>query len=312
MGLLRFGWHMPSFALGNVRATTLVDQISQTLERIQGCFHSAWSDDHLHVWAPFVTDDTPALECLTTLGYLAAQFPQLHFGSLVICQAFRNPALLAKSMANLQLLSGGRMILGLGAGWSEGEFRAYGYEFAPASVRITQLSETVQIVRKLWTEWPASFDGHYYHMQDAYCVPQPIPLPPIMVGGGGEKRTLRVVAEHADWWNFDIASPAEYARKRAILQGHCDAVGRDEAQIVKMYSSELVSIAEDEARARQLAEESPFYRPDTSLVGTPEQVAAQLRAYEEVGVQVVSMRFADFPDTYGIELFAESVIPQFV
>jgi len=311
MSALRFGWHMPSFAMGEMSATALIGHITKTLACIQGHFHSAWSDDHVHPWAPFVDDNAPALECLSTLGFLAAQFPHLHFGSLVVCQAYRNPALLAKTMANLQLLSGGRMILGLGAGWFEGEFRAYGYEFPRPAVRIAQLTETIQVIRKLWTESPATFQGNYYQIQDAYCEPHPSPLPPIMVGGGGEQLTLRVVAQYADWWNLDIKTPAEYTRKRAILQQHCAAVGRDEAQITKMYSSELVAIDEDEGRARRLAEASPFYRPETSLVGTPAQIVARLREYTAVGAQVVSMRFADFPDTHGITLFADTVIPLF-
>lgn len=311
MNAIRFGWHMPSFALGDMAATTLVQHITQTLACIQGRFHSAWADDHVHPWAPFVADDAPALECLSTLGYLAAQFPRLHFGSLVVCQAYRNPALLAKTVANLHLLSGGRIILGLGAGWLEEEFRAYGYAFPRPAVRIAQLTEAIQVVRKLWTERPATFTGNYYQIKNAYCMPQPVPLPPIMVGGGGEQLTLRVVAQYADWWNLDIKTPADYTRKRAILQQHCATVGRDESQITKMYSSELVAIAEDEAQAHRLAAASPFYRPETSLVGTPDQIVARLREYTDAGVQVFSMRFADFPDTQGIELFSEAVIPQF-
>ncbi len=308
---IRFGWHMPSFAQGEMPASDLIDHITKTLTCIQGRFHSAWSDDHVHPWATFVPDDAPALECLTTLGFLAAQFPQLHFGSLVVCQAYRNPALLAKTVANLQLLSGGRMILGLGAGWFEGEFRAYGYDFPRPAVRIAQLAEAIQVVRKFWTETPATFAGNHYQIQNAYCVPRPDPLPPIMVGGGGEQLTLRVVAQQADWWNLDIKTPAEYTRKRTILQQHCAAVGRDEAQITRMYSSELVAIHHDAAQARRLAEASPFYRPETSLVGTPDQIVARLREYTAAGVQVFSMRFADFPNTEGIELFSQSVISQF-
>lgn len=311
MSSLRFGWHMPSFAMDDMSATALIGHTTNTLACIQGHFHSAWSDDHVHPWAPFVDDSAPTLECLSTLGFLAAQFPQLHFGSLVVCQGYRNPALLAKTVANLQLLSGGRMILGLGAGWFAGEFRAYGYDFPRPAVRIAQLAETIQVVRKLWTESPATFQGNYYQIQDAYCEPRPTPLPPIMVGGGGEQLTLRVVAQYADWWNLDIKTPAEYRRKRAILQHHCAAIGRDEAEITKMYSSELVSIHPDERKARQMAEASPFYRPETSLVGTPAQIVARLREYTDAGVQVFSMRFADFPETAGIQRFSETVIPQF-
>ncbi len=146
--------------------------------------------DHLQ------TDADDLLESFTTISYLAALHPQFSFGHTVICQSFRNPALLAKMGATLQFLSGGRFILGLGAGWNEAEYRAYGYDFPPASVRVEQLEETIQIIKALWTQEKATFQGKHYQVLDASCEPRPDPLPPIIIGAFKPKM-LRLTATYA-------------------------------------------------------------------------------------------------------------------
>ncbi|NJN83701.1 MAG: LLM class flavin-dependent oxidoreductase [Caldilineaceae bacterium] len=198
MTSIRFGWHMPSFPVDGSPGSVFVEQIINVLERTEGYFESAWADDHMHPWARWQPSDTDALECVTTIAYLAAAFPTWKFGSSVLCQSYRNPALMAKMAANLQLLTGGRFIFGIGAGWMDEEYLAYNYEYPRPAVRIAQLEETIQITRALWTESPASFEGKYYRIDNAYCEPKPDPIPPILVGGGGEQLTLRVVAKHAD------------------------------------------------------------------------------------------------------------------
>ncbi len=310
MTQIKFGWRVPAFPVDDSRGTTFVDQIAQNLERAQGKFASAWVADHFIPWARFQSDDTDTLECLTSMSYLAGAFPELDFGSIVLCQSYRNPALLAKMGATLQLLSKGRFILGIGAGWKQDEYLAYNYEFPKASVRIAQLSETVQIIQKLWTEAPASFEGKYYRIKDAYCEPKPDPRPPILIGGGGEKLTLRVVAQYADWWNIPGGSVENYARKLEILRDHCQAVGRNYDEIVKTWAGELVAIAETEAEAKRIAEASPF-DGSSRIVGTPDQVAQYLRRFTDLGVAHFILRFADFPNPAGVELFAQEVIPRF-
>lgn len=307
---VKFGWRVPAFPVDGSRGSTFVDQITNTLERIQGGFDSAWVADHFIPWAESEADDTDTLECLTSICFLAGAFPELDFGSIVLCQSYRNPALLAKMGATLQVLSGGRFILAIGAGWKTDEYLAYGYEFPRASVRIAQLEEAVQIIRKMWTETPASFEGKYYRIQNAYCEPRPDPRPPIMIGGGGERLTLRAVARYADWWNIPGGSVENYAHKLDVLRGHCQAVGRDYDEIVKTWAGELVAVAETEAEARRMAEASPF-DGGSNIVGTPDQVAEWLRAFTDLGVEHFILRFADFPDTAGVELFAEEVVPQF-
>src|SRR5690349_20640993 len=139
------------------------------IEALSPAFTTLWLEDHFQV------GDSEHLECLTTLTYLAALYPRLKVGSLVLGQGYRNPALLAKMAANLQALSGGRLILGLGAGWKEDEYRAYGYTFPPVKTRMEQLEEAIQILRALWTTAPATFVGRHYSIHDAYCVPHPSP-----------------------------------------------------------------------------------------------------------------------------------------
>jgi alkanesulfonate monooxygenase SsuD/methylene tetrahydromethanopterin reductase-like flavin-dependent oxidoreductase (luciferase family) len=306
---VKFGWHMPSFPTDGGRRSTFIDQIINTLDRIQGYFASAWADDHFHPWASFQATDSDALECVTTMAYLAGAFPTFDFGSLVLCHSYRNPAMLAKMAATLQLLTGGRFILGIGAGWKQEEYLAYGYEFPKAAVRIAQLDEAVQIIRKMWTEAPANFEGTYYHIKDAYCEPKPEPMPPIMIGGKGEKFTLRVVAKLADWWNMPAENAEIYAHKLKVLRTHCEAIGRNYDEIVKTWSAELIAVAETEPDAQRLAAASPFNSPN-AIVGTPDQIIEQLRSFTNLGIEYFMLRFADFPNTAGIELFSEEVIPQ--
>jgi alkanesulfonate monooxygenase SsuD/methylene tetrahydromethanopterin reductase-like flavin-dependent oxidoreductase (luciferase family) len=307
MNEIGFAWHMPSFPVDGSRKTVFVDQILHTLERIGDRYDSAWADDHFWPWAQWQTPETDFLECMTTISYLAALFPRMKFGSSVLCQSYRSPGLIAKMAANLQLFSGGRFLFGIGAGWMEREYLAYGIEFPKPAVRIAQLEETVQIVRLLWTETPASFEGKYYQIKNAYCEPKPEPIPPMMIGGGGEQLTLRVVAKYADWWNIPGGSLENYAHKLDVLRDHCTAIGRNYDEIKKTWSAEAISVAETEAEARRIAAASPFN--NNQIVGTPQQVAAQLQKFVDVGCEYFIMRFLDFPSTRGIELFADEVMP---
>ena len=307
MTTLQFGWHMPSFPVDGSDGATFTAQIDRTLARVQDDFTSVWVDDHLMPWAEWQSNDTPYLECLTTISYFAARYPAFKFGSSVFGQSYRNPGLLAKSIANLQLLTGGRILFGIGAGWMEEEYAAYNFDYPKASVRIAQLEEAVQLIKALWTDAPASFEGRYYRVDDAYCVPRPNPVPPILIGGGGEQLTLRVVAKHADWWNIPGGTFENYAHKLDVLRGHCEAVGRDYGSIVKTWSAEAIALAPTEDEAARIAAGSPFN--NAPIIGTPDQVAAQLRPFIDAGVQHLIVRLVDFPRTDGIELFVREVMP---
>jgi alkanesulfonate monooxygenase SsuD/methylene tetrahydromethanopterin reductase-like flavin-dependent oxidoreductase (luciferase family) len=308
MHTVKCGWHMPSFPVDGSSGSKFVEQIHHTMQRLPTAIESVWVDDHLMPWASWQPNDTPYLECLTTIAAFAAVYPRLTFGASVLCQSYRNPGLLAKTVANLQLLTGGRLVFGIGAGWMEEEYRAYNFDFPPPRVRLAQLEEAIQVVNRLWTDAPASFVGTYYQVENAYCEPRPDPLPPLLIGGGGEQLTLRLVATYADWWNLSGGTAATYAHKLAVLRKHCAAVGRDDAAIVKTWSVEGIALAEGEAEAQRIAAASPFTRD--IIVGTPEQVAAQLQPFVELGVEHLIVRLLDFPATTGLDLFAEQVLPR--
>ncbi len=264
---------------------------------------SCWVIDHLQ------SGDDPIMECLAFLAYHAGQTPGLRWGTLVLGQGYRNPALTAKIAATLQQLTGGRFILGLGAGDAEAEHHAYGYPFPPARVRVAQLDEAARIVTALWRGGPVTFAGEHYQVVDARCLPAPAPPPTLMIGGGGERRTLRVVAEHADWWNADYYTPNEYAHKLGVLHEHCRALGREPVAIVPSCYMGL-SISRDPARLTR--RRFMGHRGEVHVVGgSPEKVVPQLVAYANVGVRHMQLNFLDFPRTESLDLFVAEVLPHF-
>jgi alkanesulfonate monooxygenase SsuD/methylene tetrahydromethanopterin reductase-like flavin-dependent oxidoreductase (luciferase family) len=213
----------------------------------------------------------------------------------------------------MQVLTGGKLILGIGAGWMESEYRMYGYEMPRPAVRIQQLDEACQIMRRMWTESPASFQGRHYTIDQAYANPLPNPVPPIMIGGSGEQLTLRVVAKHADWWESGSHAPDEYRRKSAVLAEHCDAVGRDPTSILHVWQCQVVSLADTEDEARAIAERSLLYHHSTDatrLVGTPEQILERLEERMHLGVRHFILRFMDFPQTDQALRFATEIAPK--
>jgi alkanesulfonate monooxygenase SsuD/methylene tetrahydromethanopterin reductase-like flavin-dependent oxidoreductase (luciferase family) len=307
MGDLRFGWHMPSCPVDGSSAAVFLDQLQQALAHLQPHFDSVWVDDHVVPGSSWLPNDTPYLECLTTIAYLAPLYPTLQFGTSVLCQSYRNPALMAKMTANLQWLTGGRFLFGIGAGWMQEEYQAYHFDFRTPSVRIDQLEEAIQIVKRLWTQSPASFAGKYYQIDNAYLAPRPDPIPPILIGGGGEQKTLRVVARYADWWNLPGGTLENYAHKLDVLRQHCQAVGRNFDEIAKTWSPEAIAIAATEEAAQQIAATSP-YKKDV-IIGTPRQVAEQLNPFVDLGVERLIIRIIDFPALTGLDLFVQEVIP---
>lgn len=308
-----FGWRVPDFPIDGTRGHDFMARIEENLAAVQESgFASAWVADHFVPWAQWQDVETDAVECWTTLTYLAARFQQLTWGSIVLCQSYRNPALLAKMVATLCALAPGRVVFGIGAGWKDDEYRAYGYEFPPAPTRIAQLEETVEIARRLWTTpGPVTFEGQHYAIRDAHLQPKPDPLPPIMIGGGGERLMLRLIARHADWYNLPGGSLENYQHKLEVLARHCAEIGRDPAAIKKSWACECVAVAPSRDEAQRLAEASPFYDAVSAIVGTPDDVAATLGRWVGTGVTHFQLRFADFPRTDSARLFAREVLPRF-
>jgi F420-dependent oxidoreductase-like protein len=191
----------------------------------------AWVFDH---FMPLGADPTgPCLEGWTLLAALAARTERLRVGVMVTGNTYRHPAVLANMGATVDLISHGRLDMGLGAGWNELEHTAYGIPLPPAGPRIRAMGEACEVIRRMWTEEAPDFDGQYYQVRGARCEPKPAqrPHPPLVIGGGGEKLTLRMVARYADIWNMAGGSPEEFAAKSAILDQHCAAVGRDPSSI---------------------------------------------------------------------------------
>jgi alkanesulfonate monooxygenase SsuD/methylene tetrahydromethanopterin reductase-like flavin-dependent oxidoreductase (luciferase family) len=264
------------------------------IEALTAGFSTLWLEDHLQ----FGATDTP--ECFTTLCYLAALYPQFRMGTLVLSQSYRNPALLAKMAANIQALTGGRLILGLGAGWKEDEYTAYGYSFPSTATRMDHLEEAIHVIRALWTQQPATFEGQHYAIRNAYCAPQPSPMIPLLIGGGGEKRTLALAARYADWWNFNSCTVEEYGHKLTILRQHCERVGRNPDEIQLTYLGTL-SVAEDPAQV--------LHHPQKHYIaGNAAQVHEELEQFSALGVRHFMFRI---PNVETLEHFVSRVVPRF-
>jgi len=281
----------------------LMEDTFPYLDRTAAPFDSLWFPDHVQYAGHKVA------EGWSLLAYALARYPDKRCGHEVLCNSFRNPALLAKMVATAQILSGGRVILGIGAGWNEEEYRAYGWPFPPAPVRIAQLAEAIELIRLMWTEGPASYQGQHYQVAGAYCESRPDPIPPIMVGGHGEKHLLRVVARHADWWNYSFKGREIFAHKQEVLKGHCREAGRDYDEIEQVIRVGIL-IAETEREVERLKSE-PRVRPmeDGRLVGTPAQVTESLRGVIAQGADRLTVHFADSPRPEGTDLFAAAVLP---
>jgi F420-dependent oxidoreductase-like protein len=253
-------------------------------------------------------------ECWTTVAAISQRTSRIRLGQMVGCTSYRNPALLAKITSTVDVISGGRLEWGIGAGWYEGEYRAYGYEFPTAGVRIAMLEECVEIVKRMWTEADTTFEGEHLAVRGAQCDPKPLqqPHPNIWIGGGGERKTLRVVAKHATHANFG-GKPHEWAHKAEVLQGHCRDVGRDYDEITKTWSPE-VFIRETEAEVGTETRSfwgEPFESWSAgNLVGTPEQVAEKIQAYVDLGCTGFVPWCSDYPDHTSMELLATKVIPE--
>jgi F420-dependent oxidoreductase-like protein len=262
--------------------------------------------DHL-VQIPAVAPETdPLLEGWTTLAGLARETRTIRLGTLVTGVTYRNPAMLAKMATTLDVISGGRAILGLGAAWSEDEHIAYGYEFPPIGERMDRLDEALTIARLLFTEERPTFQGRHYRIEAALNVPRPIQPggPPIMVGGGGEQRTLRIVARHADMAHWFPLGLDALRHKTEVLERHCEVVGRDPATIERTMAAP-VAPAETEAAARATLERLPPDRRAGVFAGTLEQCAEELRPYIDAGFTGFTFRNSQFVSPEEIAVVGE-------
>jgi F420-dependent oxidoreductase-like protein len=247
-----FGLQIPGFRHAGSSDAEMFDHVvahAQAAER--SGFDSVWVMDHFWQLPALGGPDEPILEAYTLLGALAARTARVRLGTLVTGVTYRNPALLAKMVTTLDVISKGRAILGIGAGWYEPEHEGYGFGFPGARERLDRLEEAVRICRALFRDEQPSFEGRYYRISDAWNVPRPAQAggPPIMIGGGGERRTLRLVAQHADMCNV-TGGPATLAHKLDVLRRHCNDVGRDPAEITTSRLGTLVLTPDADETAR--------------------------------------------------------------
>lgn len=264
-------------------------------------FDSLYAYDHL---IPHYKDavEKNIFECFTLLSAIAATTDKIKIGQIVACNSYRNPALLAKMLSTLDVISNGRAELGIGAGWYEQEYIAYGFDFPSNVIRIKQLDESLNIIKAMWTKKRFSFEGNYFKVKDVICNPKPIqnPYPTIMVGGQGEKYMLKVVAKHADRYNLFFGSPQEMKRKISLLKEYCNSIGRNHNEI--QYSVVLPCILiESEEKVNQTLIE--YKRKDKTIqeyiqylvggitVGTPEKIVKGLNEYVNIGVSHFVIHF---------------------
>src|SRR3954452_401045 len=273
-----------------------------------------WVSDFDHFY-PLSGDVTgPQFEGLTLLSAMAASTERVRCGMLVLGVRKRHPAVVANMAATIDHVSGGRLELGMGAAWFEIENEQYGFPFPRIGVRMDMLDEACRIMRSLWTQETTTFEGRHFQLKDARLEPKPVQDHlPLVIGGAGERRTLRIVAEHGDIWNTFYGDVDEYRHKLDVLAGHCSDVGRDRADVRKSLTFRAL-LDDDEAAARERARElygdpMPDLLRRMMIVGTPEQCVERLRPYAELGVGDFLMGALAPADWSTIESVARSVAP---
>jgi alkanesulfonate monooxygenase SsuD/methylene tetrahydromethanopterin reductase-like flavin-dependent oxidoreductase (luciferase family) len=292
-------------------------------------FDAAWAPDHL-----MLGRDNAEYEAWTLLSAIAGFTETINVGSLVLCNDYRNPALVAKMAATLDVVSEGRLELGLGAGWHEPEYDAYGWEYRDGFERLMRLDEGIRVMTELWDTEPgegATFEGDHYRIEDAHCEPGPVqdPHPPILVGGQGEEVTLKLVAKLADVWNTDVfnGDVETLEHKIGVIEDHCDTVGRDPDEIEYSWDGHVICTRDEEKIDRLLdlmtpiqfeaayQDQAPIETEEDAreyfVMGTPEECAEAIQDRIDVGVTKFQCWFVDYPDFEGMELFADEVMPEF-
>jgi len=318
---MKFGLQHPifSFDYGNHNNTSqIVDSLKNLVTRAENTgFDSFWVMDHFHQ-IPFIgKPEEPMLEGWTTLSVLAGITTKIKLGTLVTGIIYRHPSVLAKIAATLDVLSKGRLFMGIGASYFEGESSAYGItstgSFPSNQERLLRLEEAIQIIRKMWTEEPtASFQGKYYQIRNAYCNPKPIqkPSPPILVGGSGERKTLKIVAKYADACNL-FGSAETLKRKLNVLKEHCKSVGRDYDSILKTTLGAIIIDDDKEIakkRVQQITRMPEEQIREFAIYGTPEDVSRQIKLLEEVGIQYLIVDLDPSRELEALEIFVNNII----
>ncbi len=319
-GPVSFGVFVPQGWKGEYRGWAAADAWARSVELAR--LAEALGYDHLwvydHVESVPRPEPTHVFEAYTMLAALSQQTGAVGLGQLVTCVGYRNVGLLAKQAACIDVYSGGRVILGLGAGWYHEEYDAYGYRFPPARERLEALDEALGAIRRLWSEETVTAEGRHVRLRDAYCDPKPLRQPPLWVGGGGEQVTLRIAARHADATNWQVGLDA-FVRKSKLLEAYCDDAGRRFADVVRTHGPDC-RIFDSDAECRRWCDEhgggdlrggvaTDDYLAD-NLVGTVEQVAEKTQAFIDAGCRGFVLWLRDFPGDETLRRFRAEVVPR--
>jgi F420-dependent oxidoreductase-like protein len=310
--LAQFGVYLPQ---ANVDYGT-VRKLTTECERLG--FSSVWLYDHV---VALSSPEDPVLECWTTLSALAASTSRIRLGTLVLCNSFRHPPVLAKMAATLDYISGGRLDFGIGAGWFRPEYEAYGIPFPKASTRIAQLRESLEILTRMWTEDRATYEGQYYSVKEAVCRPRPTqrPHPPIWVGVMiGKRRMFDLIAQYADGWTISslfLPTPTDYQKQLKALEERCQAQGRNLKDIRKALGVGCVIARDKQALEKKLERYQPgkvsldvYQNIQSRLVGTTDELVERFREYEDAGATHFLINFPDVTDYETLQLFSDKVI----
>jgi F420-dependent oxidoreductase-like protein len=280
-----FGLHCPNYTFEDPAPERLFDQLLVQVRAAEDAgFAVVTVMDHLNQIPGIGPQDHPMLEAWSTLAALARETRSVRLGPLVTGVTYRNPALLAKTATTLDVLSGGRAILGLGAAWYEAEHDAFGFEFPPIRERMDRLDDALSIARAMFAEQRSTFAGTHHRTHDVLNVPRPVQAggPPILVGGGGEQRTLRIAAKHADMTHWFPLGLEGLAHKTDVLRGYCEQIGRDPGEIERTMAAPVL-VAGTEAEAQAMWSELPPERQAMVRPVLPPEAADLLRPYIDAG-----------------------------
>jgi F420-dependent oxidoreductase-like protein len=304
-----FGFHHPNYTFAGVPDDRLFDRVVENARAAEKAGFDLFTVmDHFYQIRGIGPETEPMLEAYATLAGVAAQTSRIKLSTLVTGVTYRNPALLAKQVTMLDIISKGRAILGIGAAWNEDEHVGYGFEFPPIGKRMDRLQEAVQIAKLMFTEERPSFEGEYYRIHRALNVPRPIQKggPKILIGGGGERRTLRILAEHGDIGHWFGAPLEELKRKKGVFEAHCAEVGRDPSQVLLTLGIS-VAIVENEKQGKAVLDALPPERRAMSRAMTAEQTAEFLQPFIDSGFGGFTFNNPVLPTVEAIGLAGEMI-----
>jgi F420-dependent oxidoreductase-like protein len=304
-----FGFHMPNYTYKGVANDSLFDRVVERAKAAEAAgFDLVTVMDHFYQIGGIGPETGPMLEAYTTLAALAANTSRVKLGTLVTGVTYRNPALLAKMVTSIDVISGGRAVMGIGAAWNESEHAGYGFEFPPIRERMDRLDEALTIIKLMFSEDRPSFEGKHHRIVRALNMPRPIQPggPKILIGGGGEKRTLKLLARHGDMGHWFGGNLDDLKRKKEVFEHHCEAERRDPSSVLLTVGVGIV-LVENERDAKAVLESIPAGRRAMVATATIPQAAETLGKYLDAGFGGFTLSNQTLPTTESIGLAGELI-----